>query len=62
MSGFVSLTNESEEEEEAREVTKEEHEFGVAHSWMQVGGFLALAEEEMQGLLCEIFFLLPGIA
>ena len=55
MSGFVSLTDESEEKEEVKEVTKEEYVIGVAHSWMQVGGFLALAEEEVQWLLCEVF-------
>ena len=54
MSWLVSLTDESDEEEEVREVTKEEHEVGVVCS-MQVGGFPALAKEEAQGLLCEVF-------
>ena len=55
MSASVSLPDESDEEEEAREETKEEHELGVVHSWMQVEGFPALAEEEAQGLLHEVF-------
>ena len=55
MSGFVLLGDESGKEQEAREVTKEEHELGVAHSWMEVGGFPALAEKEVQGLLHEVF-------
>ena len=55
MSGFVSLADESDGEKEAREVMKEEHELGVAHSWMQVGGFPVLAEEEAQGLFHEVF-------
>ena len=55
MFGPVLLADESDKEEEAREVMKEEHELGVAHSWMQVGGFPALAEEEVQGLLSEVF-------
>ena len=38
---------ESEKEEEVRGVTKEEHELGVVHSWMEVGGVPALAEEEV---------------
>ena len=55
MSGFVLLTDESSEEEEVKEVTKEEHEIDVAHSWMEVGAFPALAEEEAQGLLQQVF-------
>ena len=51
----VLLTDESEEEEEIREVTKEECELGVVHSWMEVGGVPALAEEEAQGLLFKLF-------
>ena len=38
MSGFVLLADMSSEEEEVKEVTKEEHEIDVAHSWMEVGG------------------------
>ena len=55
MSGFVSLADKSSEEEEVKEVTKEEHEIDVAHSWMEVGGLLALAEEEAQRLLWQVF-------
>ena len=55
MSWPASLTDESEEEEEVKEMIKEEHEVGVVHSWMQVGGFPVLAGEEVQGLLCEVF-------
>ena len=58
MSGLVSLTDESEKEEEVEEeikvVRKEEHKVAVACFWMQVGGFLALAEEEVQGMLHEV--------
>ena len=50
MSWPVSLRYESEKEEEVRKVSKEEHKVGVVHTWMQVGGFPALAEEdEAQG-------------
>ena len=38
MSGFVSLTDESSEEEKVKGVMKEEHDMDVAHSWMEVGG------------------------
>ena len=36
---------------------KEEHKIDVAHPWMEVGGFLALAEEEAQGVLWQLFLL-----
>ena len=39
MSWFTALTYESSKEEEVKEVTKEEHEINVAHSWMEVRGF-----------------------
>ena len=55
MSGFVSLTDESLEEEEIKAGIKEEHEVGVAHSWKKAGGFPVLAEEETQGLLWQVF-------
>ena len=55
MSGFVSLTDDSSEEDEVKKIMKEEHEIDVAHSWMEVGGFLALAEEEAHGLLWQVF-------
>ena len=56
MSVFVSPADESsKEEEEAREVIKEECELGVVKSWMEMGGIPVLAEEEMQGLLCEVY-------
>ena len=54
MSGFVSLTDQSSEEEELKVVVKEEHEVDVALSWMEVG-VLALAEKEAQGLLHQVF-------
>ena len=60
MSGFVSLTDESLEEEQGKVLMKEEHEVDVASSWMVVG-VPALAEEEAQGLLHQVFSLL-GIA
>ena len=51
MCGFVSLTDESEKEEEVEEeikvVRKEEHKVAVVCSWMQVGDFPVLAEEEV---------------
>ena len=46
MPGLVSLADESDEEEEAREVKKEEQELKMVYSWMEVGGLPALAEEE----------------
>ena len=55
MSGFVLLADESSEEEEGKEVTKEEHEIDVAHSWMEVGGFPTLAGEEAHGFLWQVF-------
>ena len=55
MSGFVSLTDESSEEEEIKVVSKEEHKIDVAQSWMKVAGFLALEEEEALGLLWQVF-------
>ena len=48
------LTDKSDEDEEAREVTKEEQELGMVHSWREVEGSLALAEEEVQGLLHKV--------
>ena len=53
MSGVVLLADMS--SEEVKEVSKEEHEIDVADSWMEVGGFLVLAEEEAQGLLQQLF-------
>ena len=55
MSGFVSLTDESSEEEEVKVVSKEEHEVNMACSWMEVGGMPPLTEEDAQGLLHEVF-------
>ena len=55
MSWFVSLTDKLSVEEEVKEVTEEEHKMDVACSWMEVGGFLALAEEGAQGLLWQLF-------
>ena len=59
MSGLVSLTDKSfkaeEVEEEIKVVSKEEHQVLVALSWEMVGNFPALAEEEAQGLLHEVF-------
>ena len=52
---LVSLADESDEGEESRGETKEEQELGVVKSWMEVGGLPALAEEEAQGLLCEVY-------
>ena len=55
MSVFILPADESNEEEEAKEVMKEEHELGVVKSWMEIGGILALAEEEAKGLLHELY-------
>ena len=55
MSGFLSLTDESSEEEEVKAVTKVEDEVDMAHSWMEVGGMTVMVEEEAQGLLHQIF-------
>ena len=55
MPELVFLADESSEEEEVKEVTEEEHEVGVACSWMEVGGFTVLAEEEAQGLLWQVY-------
>ena len=52
---LVSLADESDEGEESRGETKEEQELGVVKSWMEVGGLPALAKEEAQGLLCEVY-------
>ena len=56
MSGLVFLIDESGEEEVVKSETKEEHELGIIHSWMQVGAFPVLPEEETQGLLWEVGF------
>ena len=55
MSGFVSLAYESGEEGEACRVMTEKSELEVAHSWLQVEGQPALTEEEVQGVLHEVF-------
>ena len=51
----ILLTDESDEEAEVTADKKEEQELGVVQSWMEVGGFPALPEEEAWGLLCEVF-------
>ena len=43
---FVSPADESNEEEEAKEVTKEEHELGVVKSWIEMGDILVLAKRK----------------
>ena len=43
MPGLVSLADESDEEEEAREVKKEEQELKMVYSWMGSGGFTCLS-------------------
>ena len=48
------LTDESDEEELVITETKEEQELGVICSWMDVGGFPVLPEEEVQWLLCKV--------
>ena len=61
MFGWVFWIDESEEEVVLRLETKEEWELGIIHSWMEVGGFPALPEDEAQGLLQEVgSFFLPG--
>ena len=56
MSWFASLTYESSKEEEVKEVTKEEHEMDVAHSWMAVGGFWHWQRRKHRGC-CSRYFL-----
>ena len=51
---FVLPVDESSEEEEPREETKEEQELGMVKSWMEVGGFPMLVEEA-QKLLWEVY-------
>ena len=55
ISGFVLVADESDKEENAREVGKEECELEVVCLWMEVRGVPDLVEEEAQGLLCEVF-------
>ena len=61
MSVFISTADESSEEKDARDVTKEEHELGMVKLWMEMGGLLVLAEEEAKELLCEVYPFLPGM-
>ena len=49
--GLVFLTDDSNEEVAPRPETKEVWDLGIIHSWVQVGGFPALPEEEAWGLL-----------
>ena len=55
----ILLIDESDEEKVVKTEMKEEQELGVICSWIEVGGFPALLEEEAWGLLCEVcsFFL-----
>ena len=48
MSLFVLPVDESNEEEEPREETREEQELGVVTLWMEVGDLPMLVEEEAQ--------------
>ena len=50
----ILFTDESDEEGEVTAETKEEWEMGVVQSWMEVGGFPALYEREVQSLLHEV--------
>ena len=54
MSMFIWPTDES-SKDKAKEVIKEECELGVFKSWMEMGGVPALAEEDVEGLLCEVY-------
>ena len=42
MFGLAFLIDEPDEEVVLRPETKEEHELGIIHSWIEVGGFPAL--------------------
>ena len=48
------LSDESEEEERAKPMTKEEEDVDLLCSWMEVGGHPPHPEEEAKGLLAEI--------
>ena len=48
---LILLTDESDEEMVVKPKTKEEEEVRIVHSWMEVGGFPVLPEEEAWGLL-----------
>ena len=61
MYGFVLLADQSSEEEEVKEVTKEEHEIDVACSWMEVGVFWHWQRRKHRGC-CGRYFSLPGMA
>ena len=60
MSVFVSPTDES-SEEEAREVTKEEHDLGVVKSWMEVGVFPHLLKRKCRDYYMRYILFLPGM-
>ena len=51
---IIFLSDKSEEEGEARLLTKEEEEVDVLQSWVEAGGFPAHPEEEAKGLLAEV--------
>ena len=51
----ILLADESDDEGEVTAEMKEEQELGVVQSWMEVLGLPALPEEEVWGLLCEVF-------
>ena len=51
---LILSTDESDEETVLKPKTKEEEELGIVHSWMEVGSFPALPEEEARGLLQEV--------
>ena len=51
---LISCADDSESEEEAQVVTKEEEELGILCSWMEMGGLPMLDEVEVQKLLQEV--------
>ena len=52
---IVSSTDESSKSEEAKATTKEEYEVHWDYSWVKAWGIPALAEEEAQQLLSQVF-------
>ena len=60
--GICMLLDESsdvEEPESSTFSTKEQYEIDWAHTWEKAGGVLALAENEAQSLLTQVFLPVP---
>ena len=52
---MVSFADESSEDEEPKATTQEQYEIDWACSWMEAEGVPALAEDEAQGLINQVF-------